>query len=121
MNVTRAVLAPDYTAPKHFFMRCQRLQGMEAGISETLWIGLATLMPGAHTAVDVRDMERHYVVLEGEVTFITDNCETVLRQHDSCRIASGERCAIHNGSGSRAKLLIAAPLGKPLAEASHQS
>lgn len=94
MNVMRAAQAPDYVPARNFFMRCQRLQGLEAGPSQMLWIGLSTLLPGAHTAVDISAEEPHYVVLTGEVIFLADQGESLLRQYDSCLIAAGERYAI---------------------------
>ncbi|HSI56112.1 MAG TPA: cupin domain-containing protein, partial [Ideonella sp.] len=67
MNVTRFDAAPEYAAPNHFDMRCVRLQGREAGPAEQLWLGVSTLAPGGHTTLDASPIEKHYVVLEGEL------------------------------------------------------
>ena len=70
MNVTRLHTAPEYSAPNHFDMRCLRLQGREAGPAEQLWLGMSIIAPGGHTALEASPMEKHYVVLEGELTLV---------------------------------------------------
>ena len=67
VNVTRLADAPAYEAPGHFDMRMLRLQGREAGPAESLWLGLSWLLPGGHTTLDASPVEKHYVVVEGEL------------------------------------------------------
>ncbi len=113
MHVTRFDQAPDYTAPNHFGMRCQRLQGREAGPAVQLWLGVSTLEPGGHTGLDSSPMEKHYVVLDGELTVVAEQDgrheEAVLRRHDSCRFAPGEARQLVNRSQQPVQVLLAMP------------
>jgi len=109
MNVTRFGEAPPYFPDNHFGMQCVRLQGHEAGPSDLLWLGVSTLEPGGHTTLSASPVEKHYVVLEGELTVVTDTGETVLRKHDSCRIGPGESRALKNASTGVAMVLLAMP------------
>jgi carbonic anhydrase/acetyltransferase-like protein (isoleucine patch superfamily)/quercetin dioxygenase-like cupin family protein len=109
MNVTRFVSAPTYIAPNHVGMHCLRLQGHEAGPSETLWMGISHLLPGGHTGFDASAVEKHYVVLEGVVTVVTEQGEATLTQWDSCRIAPGEKRRLENRATQSARILLAMP------------
>ncbi|MFY9513417.1 MAG: cupin domain-containing protein [Rubrivivax sp.] len=117
MNVTHFDDAPDYQAPNHFDMRCQRLQGREAGPAVQLWMGVSTIAPGGHTGLDGSPMEKHYVVLEGELVLIGEldgqRQEAVLRRFDSCRFAPGEKRQIVNRSAEPARVLLAMPFQPP--------
>jgi hypothetical protein len=68
MNVTRFGSAPEYFPDNHFSMRCVRLQGHEAGESDALWLGVSTIQPGGYTSFSGSVIEKHYVVLSGELT-----------------------------------------------------
>ena len=94
MNVTRFRDAPEYFPPNHFGMQCIRLQGREAGPAESLWLGVSTIEPGGHTTMDGSGVEKHYVVLEGQVCVDADGVEVELQVFDSCRLAPGE-CGAH--------------------------
>jgi len=110
MNVTRFAEAPEYFPDNHFSMRCVRLQGREAGPSDKLWLGVSTIQPGGYTTLDASKVEKHYVVLAGEVTIETGTESAVLRVHDSCRLAPGEKRALINKSSEPAQVLLAMPL-----------
>jgi uncharacterized cupin superfamily protein len=110
MNVTRLADAPAYFPPNHVDMRCLRLQGHEAGPSDKLWLGLSHLLPGGHTSLDGSAVEKHYVVLEGEVTVVTENGEATLQTWDSCRLAPGEKRRLENRTNRPASILLAMPL-----------
>jgi uncharacterized cupin superfamily protein len=110
MNVTRFSTAPEYFPSNHFQMRCTRLQGHEAGPADDLWIGVSTIEPGGHTTFDASALEKHYVVLDGEVVVITDQEEAVLRRFDSCRLAPGELRKLENRSDVPAAILLAMPI-----------
>ncbi|WP_179400954.1 cupin domain-containing protein [Burkholderia guangdongensis] len=112
MNVTCFADAREYFPPNHFMMRCVRLQGHEAGPAESLWLGVSTIEPGGYTTMDASALEKHYVVLEGEVCIETDGGEVVLNAFDSCRLAPGERRALHNRSDRPAKILLAMPFAQ---------
>src|SRR5687768_4249851 len=100
MNVMRFADAPEYTAPNHFDMTCLRLQGREAGPAEQLWLGLSVIAPGGRTALDPSPMEKHYVVLEGDLTLIGElggvQQQALLKPLDSCRFAPGEKRQLIN-------------------------
>ncbi|MFD1557224.1 cupin domain-containing protein [Paraburkholderia silviterrae] len=113
MNVTRFGDAPQYFPSEHFLMRCVRLQGHEAGPAESLWLGVSTIEPGGHTSMSASLLEKHYVVLDGEVWVETNEGELALRRFDSCRLAPGEPRALHNRSSQPAMVLLAMPLLRP--------
>ena len=112
MNVTPIEAAPQYHPPEHFDMRCLRLQGMEAGPSDTLWMGLSEIAPGGHTSLSASPYEKLYLVVEGEVVVGTEEEEAVLRKLDSCRIAAGEARVLHNRGSTRALIVLCMPLAK---------
>lgn len=109
MNVTRFAAAPAYHPPNHEAMRCLRLQGHEAGPSDTLWIGVSHLLPGGGTTMEASPLEKFYVVLEGEVTVVTPAGEETLYPYDSCRLEPGEPRALANRSRRPATVLLAMP------------
>ena len=109
MNVTRFSQAPPYFPANHDLMRCLRLQGHEAGPSDTIWLGVSHILPGGGTSMDASAVEKHYVVLEGEVVILTEEGEAILSKHDSCRLAPGEKRALMNRSNHPATILLAMP------------
>lgn len=117
MNVTRFDAAPPYFPPAHDGMRCVRLQGHEAGPASTVWLGVSEIEPGGHTDLKGSAVEKHYVVLEGEVTVIAQvpgepAQEAVLQRHDSCRLAPDEARQLVNRSGRKALVLLVMPFPK---------
>ncbi|SDD43256.1 Cupin domain-containing protein [Cupriavidus sp. YR651] len=112
MNTTRFSLAPAYFPANHEGMHCLRLQGHEAGPSEALWMGVSVILPGGHTSMDASPVEKHYVVLEGEVCIHTPEESVTLGQFDSVRLAPGEARQIHNPHNRPAMLLLAMPYPK---------
>jgi mannose-6-phosphate isomerase-like protein (cupin superfamily) len=86
-----------------------RLQGHEAGPSQSLWLGVSTIEPGGHTTLSGSGVEKHYVVLEGTVNVQTDTGEVALGRHDSCRLEPNERRALHNRTQQPALILLAMP------------
>ena len=113
MNITRFDQAPPYKAANHFDMHMLRLQGHEAGPSTTLWMGVSQLLPGGHTTLDGSPEEKHYVVLEGELTLVSElngvQTEEVLQRHDSACFAPGEKRQLVNRSNRTAMVLLAMP------------
>ena len=110
MNIVRFDEAPPYEAPGHLEMRMVRLQGREAGPSDTLWLGISTLAPGGGTTLDASPIEKMYVVLDGAVTISNGAEATVLHPRDSCRIAPNEKRAFKNETDRPAVILLAMPL-----------
>lgn len=113
MNITRFSQAPEYKAPNHLDMTCLRLQGHEAGPSKALWMGVSQIQPGGHTGLDGSPMEKHYVVLSGEVTLVSELngviTEAVLKVHDSACFAPGEKRQLVNKTNEMASILLAMP------------
>ena len=110
MNVTRFDSAPEYFPENHFSMRCVRLQGHEAGESDALWLGVSIIQPGGYTSFSASAVEKHYVVLSGELTVETHAGTEVLHANDSCRLAPGEARALRNSSFTPVTVLLAMPL-----------
>lgn len=114
MNVTRIDAAPAYPIPAdHQGMHCLRLQGHEAGPASALWLGLSHILPGGGVTLGASELEKHYIVLDGEVTVITEAGETVLQRLDSVRVAPGEARALANRTTLPASILLAMPLPAP--------
>lgn len=113
MNLTRFAGAPAYYPANHEGMHCLRLQGFEAGPSLSLWMGVSVLLPGGHTGMDASPVEKHYVVLEGEVCLKTPDGTVTLGQFDSVRLAPGEARQVSNPSNRPAMLLLAMPYAPP--------
>ena len=114
MNVTRFDSAPAYFPPNHEGMKCLRLQGHEAGPATSLWLGCSQIEPGGHTDLRGSGVEKHYVVIRGELTVIAQEegkppVEAVLRALDSCRIAPGEARQLVNRGSEPAWVLLAMP------------
>jgi uncharacterized cupin superfamily protein len=109
MEVTRLADAKPYEAPKHFDMRGLRLQGFDASGAESFWVGLSNFLPGGGAEMDGTPIEKVYVVVEGEVTIVTEEGETVLGRFDSVRLAPGEARAIENRSNLPALMLVVMP------------
>jgi uncharacterized cupin superfamily protein len=110
MHVTELARAKPYDAPGHADMRMLRLQGREAGPADTLWLGLSHILPGGGTTLSASPQEKFYVVLEGEVTVVTDAETALLRQWDSCRIAPNEARRLENRTNRPCSVLLAMPL-----------
>ena len=102
--------APRYEAPGHHDMTMRRLQGREAGPSDTVWIGMSVIEAGGGTTASASLSEKFYVVIEGvvEITATHDGRTTtaVLSPLDSCRIAPGETRQLHNPGRQPAKVLL---------------
>ena len=117
MHVTRFRAAPEYVAPNHFEMRCLRLQGREAGPAEQLWLGVSIIAPGGHTTLDASPIEKHYVVLDGELTLVGEIAGVQQRERlaplDSCRFAPGEKRQLVNQSDREVRVLLAMPFEPP--------
>ena len=114
MNVTRFAEAPQYFPPNHDGMCCVRLQGQEAGPADVVWLGISTIEPGGHTDLKGSGVEKHYVVLSGELTVVAQAAgasqqEAVLRAYDSVRLAPNEARQLFNRSSSPAMVLLVMP------------
>jgi mannose-6-phosphate isomerase-like protein (cupin superfamily) len=109
MQVVRIGDAQEYDAPSHFGMSALRLQGWNLSDSQGFWVGLSHFLPGGGVTREAGELEKVYVVLEGEVTVVTDDGETTLRRLDSCYIPPGEARAIENRTKLPASMLTVLP------------
>lgn len=109
MQVTRIADAPPYEAPNHFDMRGVRLHGWDVSESQNFWVGLSHFLPGGGVRKDATPLEKVYVLLEGELTVITDDAETMLAPLDSCYIPAGEARSIENRGSRTAMMLVVMP------------
>jgi mannose-6-phosphate isomerase-like protein (cupin superfamily) len=102
MHIVTKQAAPRYDAPGHAGMQMRRLQGLEAGPSESVWIGMSDIEPGGGTTAAASPLEKFYVVFEGELLVECGNephHETAtLYAGDSCRIAPNEVRRLLNAS-----------------------
>lgn len=110
MHITRFSDAPAYFPPEHFDMRCLRLQGREAGPSDTLWLGMSQILPGGRTSLDASPIEKIYFLLDGELTIETSEGDATLYANDSCRIAPNEKRALKNNTNRTVTVLLSMPL-----------
>jgi uncharacterized cupin superfamily protein len=108
MHVTRGNAAPEYPAAKHHGVSALRLQGFDVSDVSAFWVGVSHYAPGAFAERDAGRTEKVYLILEGELTVITDDGETLLGPMDSCYIAPGEARAVENRSGAAASMLVLA-------------
>ena len=113
MHVVRKELAPAYEAPGHFAMSMRRLQGRDAGPTDSVWIGLSVIEPGGGTSLTASAVEKFYVVFDGEVEITAEKDGVTERQVferlDSCRIAPGESRQLFNRSARAATVLLVMP------------
>ncbi|SRR6266498_2118013 len=113
MEVVRLGDARAYFPPKHFDVRCLRLQGLEASGAESFTVGLTHFLPGGGAEMDATPLERVYVVVEGEVTVTTQAGAVALGPLDSCRLAPGEARSVENRTNRPASMLVVMPYPLP--------
>jgi uncharacterized cupin superfamily protein len=113
METVRASSLTAYDAPKHHGMTAFTLQGRNVTENEHFWVGLSLFLPGGGAENASSATEKVYVVIEGEITVVTDDGDTVLRPMDTCRIAPGESRAIENRSHDVVKMLVISATSEP--------
>jgi len=115
MHVTRYADAKPYDAPNHFGVTSVRLQGLEASPAGSFWCGVSHLLPGGGAKHGAAPLERMYLVLEGEVTVITPEGETLLGPMDSCLISAHEPRLLENRSKALATIVVVMETAKAVA------
>jgi|SaaInlV_100m_DNA_5_1039725.scaffolds.fasta_scaffold07964_2 mannose-6-phosphate isomerase-like protein (cupin superfamily) len=106
MQITRIKDAKPYEAAKHYGMEALRLQGLEASDLQSFSCNLSYFQPGGGAERSRSANEKVYVVLEGEITIITDTSEETLGALDSCVIGVNEFRVVENRSNSVCKMLV---------------
>ncbi len=109
MHLKRFEDAQPYEAPNHFACHGLRLQGFEENGPTNQWVGLSQFLPGGGAGPDSTPFEKVYVVLDGEMTVIVDDQETVLGPMDSCTIPANEVRKIENRNNTICKMLVVIP------------
>ena len=101
--------AGTYQAPGHFDVRTLRLQGADATPVENFTVGLSVFLPAGGCEMSTTPLEKVYVVVEGEVTIVTDEGEATLGPLDSVYLAPNEARAIENRTNKAATMLVVMP------------
>ncbi len=109
MHLKRFEDAQPYDAPNHRGVVGLRLQGFEPNGPTNQWIGLSQFLPGGGAGPDSTPFEKVYVVIEGEMTVIIDEKETVLKKFDSCTIVPGEVRVIENRTNHTCTMMVIIP------------
>jgi quercetin dioxygenase-like cupin family protein len=113
MEVTRIEEAAAYPAPGHFDVRTLRLQGADATQVKNFTVGLSVFLPAGGCEMATTPLEKVYVVVEGEVTIVTDSGEATLGPLDSIYLAPNEARAIENRTNRAASMLVVMPPAVP--------
>jgi len=87
-------------------MRALRLQGWDATRTGAFWVGLSYFLPGGGADHDASNTEKVYVVVDGEVTVVTEREEATLRPLDSVHLSPGEARSVENRSSRPATMLV---------------
>jgi quercetin dioxygenase-like cupin family protein len=101
--------AGTYQAPGHFDVRTLRLQGADATPVTHFTVGLSVFLPAGGCEMSTTPLEKVYVVVEGEVTIITESGEATLGPLDSVYLAPNEARAIENRTNKAATMLVVMP------------
>jgi quercetin dioxygenase-like cupin family protein len=101
--------AGTYQAPGHFDVRTLRLQGADATPVENFTVGISVFLPAGGCEMSTTPLEKVYVVVEGEVTIVTDEGEATLGPLDSVYLAPNEARAIENRTNKAATMLVVMP------------
>ena len=109
MEVTRIEEARAYPAPGHFDVRTLRLQGADATTVKNFTVGLSVFLPAGGCEMSTTPLEKVYVVVEGEVTIVTESGEAPLGPLDSIYLAPNEARAIENRTNKAATMLVVMP------------
>src|ERR1700692_3982367 len=83
MKVTRLQEAPAYQAVKHNGAHTMHLQHKQLGADGPFWVGCSYYLPGGKAEWDATPTHKVYIILEGEMTVVTEEGEVVLHPLDS--------------------------------------
>ncbi len=98
-----------YDAPNHFDVRALRLQGLDVGGPQSLWVGLSYFLPEGGAGPDSGPLEKVYVVLSGKLTLRAEGKEFVLGPMDSVCIPPNVVREIRNESKEVVSMLVVMP------------
>ena len=109
MQVIKFNTVIPYDAAKHHDMTAMRLQGGDVSDSKDFWVGLSTFLPGGGAEWASSPTGKVYVVIEGEMTVMTDDEEAQLGPMDSVYLAPNERRSIINKTNRAATMIVVSP------------
>lgn len=109
IQITRFDDAKPYDARNHFAMSAMRLQGGGVTDLEDYWVGFSTFLPGGGADKGSAPTGKVYVVLEGEITVVTDQGDTVLGKFDSCYLPPNTERSIVNKTNLPVQMLVISP------------
>lgn len=112
MDVIRIEAAQPYEAPRHHRMSTLRLQGEGVSGAKDFTVGLSQVLPGGGADLSASDLERIYLVLDGELTVRSGGAEERLSHLDSCWIPAGEEREISNPTNRTVSFLVLMPSRK---------
>ncbi len=98
-----------YDAPGHSDCASYRLQTMDVGGAGHVSVGVSYFLPGGGAEMSASDAEKVYLVIDGEVTVITQDGEVTLGPLDSCRISAGEARRVENRGQQVATMAVVMP------------
>jgi quercetin dioxygenase-like cupin family protein len=76
---------------------------------ENFTVGLSVFLPAGGCEMSATPLEKVYVVLDGEVTIVTNDGEATLGPLDSIYLGPGEARAIENRTNRAASMLVVMP------------
>ena len=114
MKLVRATdLKNAHDVPAHYDMKSLDIHGMEPeGYHNILILGLSQFLPGGGAEKSEIKADVIYYVLEGEMTVINAQGETVIGAGDSVRFEKNEVREIVNRGAMVAKMLVIAGIPK---------
>jgi quercetin dioxygenase-like cupin family protein len=109
MKVTRLDEAVAYNAFKHSSVHAMHLQHRNLGSEAPYWVGCSYYLPGGKAEWDASPLHKIYVVLDGELTVVTEDGEAILHPMDSVYLAPNERREVSNHTNRVATMLVIMP------------
>jgi mannose-6-phosphate isomerase-like protein (cupin superfamily) len=109
MNVVRLGEAKKYDPPKHVGCHAMHLQHQTTGSKAPYWVGCSYYLPQGTAQLDATDLDKVYVVLDGELTVTVEDAEERLGPLDSVYLAPGESRTVTNNTNRVATMLVIMP------------
>ncbi|MBX2847141.1 MAG: cupin domain-containing protein [Acidiferrobacterales bacterium] len=104
--MTRIKDAKPYDAKLHYKMQTLRLQGAEASDLKSFSTNPSYFLPVSGAEWSASANEKVYVVLDGEVTLMTDDREQALGYLDSCAIGVNESRVVENRTNKVVTIVV---------------
>ncbi len=109
MKFTRLDEAVAYSPVKHSGVHAMHLQHKNLGSEAPYWVGCSYYLPGGKAEWDASPLHKIYIVLDGELTVVTEDGEAILHAMDSVYLAPNERREVRNHTNRVATMLVIMP------------